>query len=218
MKLTHLLVSCLLLVGCQSEIDNKTAAEVAPATPPAEQTKPAEPATPAPAAAAAPAAAPAGSLKLQPTSTIEWVGAKVTADQKGGFKTLSGHAVVADGAVKSATLVIDVSSMYTENPKLTKHLLSDDFFDVSKFANTTFEITEVAAGEGGKSTVTGTLDLHGIQKSISFPATVTTTDSSATISAEFTLLRKDFGMMYPGKPDNLIRDEVLVKGTLSFGS
>ncbi len=210
MKMTHLFASCLLLVGCESEIDNKTAAEVAPASPPAEQAKPAAPTTTA-------AAAPAGSLPLQPGSTIEWVGAKVTSDHKGGFKTLSGHATVEDGTVKGATVAIDVSSLYSDHPKLTKHLLSNDFFDVSTFATTTFEITEVSSGEGDLSTVTGTLDLHGIQKNISFPATVTTTDSSATISAEFTLLRKDFGMVYPGKPDNLIRDEVLVKGTLSFG-
>jgi polyisoprenoid-binding protein YceI len=211
MKTTHLFATCLLLIGCQSEIDNKTAADVAPATPSAEQAKPATPAVAA-------AAVPAGSLTLQPGSSIEWVGAKVTSDHTGGFKALSGHAVVADGTVKNATVTIDVSSIYSDHPKLTTHLLSDDFFDVSKFTTTTFEITEVATAEGGPSTVTGTLDLHGIQKTISFPATVKTTDSSATISAEFTLLRKDFGMTYPGKSDNLIRDEVLVKGTLSFGS
>ncbi len=29
--------------------------------------------------------------------------------------------------------------------------------------------------------------------------------------AEFDLNRKDFGVLYPGKPDNLIRDEVVIK-------
>ena len=207
MKALHALTTALFLVGCESEIDNKTAAEVAPATP----------AAAAPAAAPAAASAPAGSMPLQSTSKIEWVGAKVTDDHTGGFKTLSGHAIVAEGSLKAATVEIDVSSLYSDHPKLTKHLLSDDFFDVSKFTTATFVITEVAPGEGGESKVTGNLDLHGIQKAISFPATVQTTDNSATISAEFTLMRKDFGMVYPGKPDNLIRDEVLVKGTLSFG-
>ena len=50
------------------------------------------------------------------------------------------------------------------------------------------------------------------------PATVQVSETGASVSAEFTLLRKDFGMVYPGRPDNLIRDEVLVKGTLRFGA
>jgi len=201
MKLTQVLSACLLLVGCQSEIDNKTAAEVAPA------------ATPAPKAGA-----PAGSLALQPSSKIEWVGAKLTDDHTGGFKTLSGEATVVDGALTSASVKIGLSSLYSDHPKLTKHLLSDDFFDVSQFTTATFEVTEVTAADAGISKVTGTLDLHGMQKSITFPATVQATADSASIAAEFTLLRKDFGMTYPGKPDDLIRDEVLVKGTLRFGS
>jgi len=212
MKLIHFLPALALLIGCQSEIDNKTAAEVAPVEAPT-----AKPAPEAPAAASA-AAMPGGALKLLPSSTIEFVGAKVTTDHTGGFKTLSGHATIADNTVKEAMVEIDVGSVYSDHPKLTQHLMSDDFFDVSKFTTATFQITEVAAGEGELSTVTGTLDLHGVQKQITFPATVQTTENSASISAEFTLMRMDFGVSYPGKPDNLIRDEVLVKGTLSFGS
>ena len=90
MKALHVLTTALFLVGCESEIDNKTAAEVAPATPAA--------AAPAAPAAPAAAAAPAGSIPLQSTSKIEWVGAKVTDDHTGGFKALSGHAMVAEGS------------------------------------------------------------------------------------------------------------------------
>jgi hypothetical protein len=31
------------------------------------------------------------------------------------------------------------------------------------------------------------------------------------VDAEFTVNRKDFGLVYPGKPDDLIRDDVVVK-------
>ena len=217
MKLNHLFAGCLfLLVGsaCESELDNKTAAEVAPAAAPADKA----PADKASADKPAGDEAPAGSLKLASSSTIEWVGAKVTGDHSGGFKVMTGHAMVADGSLKTAKVQIDMSSLDSDHPKLTKHLLSEDFFDVSKFATATFEITEVAPGEDGMSKVTGDLDLHGMKKSISFPATVKTTDTGASVTAEFTLMRKDFGITYPGKPEDLIRDEVLVKGTLSFGS
>ena len=216
MTRTLLLISFLTLGACESEIDNKTAATVADA--PAAQ--------PAPAAAPAPAddsdgatdALPAGALPLKADSRIEWVGAKVTKDHPGGFEKLSGHATLADGALASATVEIVIDSLYSDHPKLTKHLKDADFFDVVTFPTATFRITSVVPAEGGMSTVTGTLDLHGISKEISFPATVTVTETGATVAAEFTLLRKDFGMQYPGKPDDLIRDEVLVKGTLGFGA
>ena len=68
----------------------------------------------------------------------------------------------------------------------------------------------------GADSVKGTLDLHGVKKEISFPAKVTVEETKASIGAEFTLMRKDFGIVYPGKPEDLIRDEVLVKGKLSF--
>lgn len=203
-----------LLVACDSEIDDKTAATVkeAPAAAPAKA-----PADPAPAPAKAPSAVPEGAWTLAADSSIEWIGAKVTKDHPGGFKALSGHASVADGALKSATVVIDLASLYSDHPKLEKHLKSDDFFDIAQFPTSTFEITGVGEGQGGQSTVTGTLDLHGVKKEISFPATVAVDGAKASVTAEFTLNRGDFGMTYPGKADDLIRDEVLVKGTLAFG-
>jgi len=214
MKRLALTLSLFALVACESEIDNKTAATVAdaPAAAPA--------APPAPATAAAPtdANAPEGALPLKADSKIEWVGAKVTKDHPGGFEKLSGHATVKDGAISGATVEIALGSLYSDHPKLTKHLKDADFFDVATYTTATFTITEVSAGEGAQSTVKGTLDLHGVKKEIAFPATVNVTESGATIAAEFTLMRKDFAMAYPGKPDDLIRDEVLVKGTLSFGA
>jgi polyisoprenoid-binding protein YceI len=198
---------CAFALACESEIDNKTAAEVAPAAPPAE----APPAAEAPAAPAAAAEAPAGAWKMDATSTIEWVGAKVTKDHPGGFKVLNGHASVADGKISAATVVIDLNSLFSDNEKLTGHLKDADFFDVAKFPASTFTVTSVDAG-----TVKGNLDLHGVQKEISFPATVEVTEAGARIQAEFTLNRKDFGIAYAGKPDDLIRDEVLVKGVLVF--
>jgi polyisoprenoid-binding protein YceI len=207
-----LVLALFALVACESEIDNKTAASVTDA--PTAEAPPAAP----PAAADPDTTAPADSLPLKADSKIEWVGAKVTKDHPGGFETLSGHATVKDGALASATVEIAIDSLYSDHPKLTKHLKDDDFFDVLVHPTATFTITSVTPGDGALSDVTGTLDLLGMQKEISFPATVSVTGSRATVSAEFTLLRKDFGMAYPGKPDDLIRDEVLVKGTLDFGS
>jgi polyisoprenoid-binding protein YceI len=59
--------------------------------------------------------------------------------------------------------------------------------------------------------LTGNLALHGVTNSISFPAQVQISDAAVTLTAEFAINRKDFNITYPGKPDDLIRDNVVLK-------
>jgi polyisoprenoid-binding protein YceI len=50
-----------------------------------------------------------------------------------------------------------------------------------------------------------------VTKSITFPAKIQVGDEAATVQAEFAINRKDFGINYPGKPNDLIRDNVVIK-------
>jgi len=63
----------------------------------------------------------------------------------------------------------------------------------------------------GQATVTGNLELHGVKKSIRFPATFTVEGGVVKANAEFSINRRDFGLVYPGMPDDLIRDDVLIR-------
>jgi polyisoprenoid-binding protein YceI len=58
--------------------------------------------------------------------------------------------------------------------------------------------------------VTGNLQLHGVTKSITFPATIKTSGDAVDVDAEFAINRKDFGVVYPGMPDDLIKDDILL--------
>jgi hypothetical protein len=71
---------------------------------------------------------------------------------------------------------------------------------------------------GGTHTITGNFDLHGVKKSISFPATIQVSPDSVSANAEFSINRKDFGINYPGKADDLIRDGVVIKLTIQGSS
>jgi polyisoprenoid-binding protein YceI len=95
-------------------------------------------------------------------------------------------------------------------------LKSADFFDAEKFPKATFVSTSVKPGgeKNATHTVTGNLTMHGVTKSISFPATIRLAPGSAEADAEFAINRKDFGIMYPGASDDLIRDDVLIKLTI----
>jgi len=64
---------------------------------------------------------------------------------------------------------------------------------------------------GAQKTVTGNLDLHGVTKIITFPAEIHIADVAVTVKAEFAINRKDFNINYPGKPNDLIRDNVVIK-------
>ena len=58
--------------------------------------------------------------------------------------------------------------------------------------------------------VTGTLTIRGTAKDVTFPATIKLDNGKVDASTEFSINRKDFGLVYKGKPDDLIRDVVRV--------
>lgn len=151
----------------------------------------------------------------QDGSKIEFVGAKVTRKHDGAFKTFSGRITSTDGKPEHSSVFaeIDVASLTVDVPKLENHLKTPDFFDVERFPKATFISTSVKPGgeNGATHTVTGNLSLHGVMKSISFPAKIELSSDAANVDAEFAINRKDFGIVYPGAPDDLIKDEVLIK-------
>jgi polyisoprenoid-binding protein YceI len=158
-------------------------------------------------------AAPAAELKFSgDASKIEFVGTKKDGSHTGGFKQFAGTIdLPADDPAQAAIKVeIQVSSMYTDTPKLTNHLKSPDFFDVRTHPTASFVSTAIKAGaaSGGTHTITGNLTLHGVTKSVTFPATVKADATGVTIESAFTLPRKEFGMTYG---DGMINNDVTIK-------
>ena len=208
-----------LLTACPDPGKGKPKAKVAPAKGKAPSSAPAATkAEPKKADDAKKAAAPAGSgeqLKFDGSgSKLEWVGAKVTHAHPGGFKGFSGTIDLVGGKAEGSkvTVEIDLATVFTDSDKLAGHLKSADFFDVAKQAKGTFTSTAIkAGGEGGSHTVTGDLGIRGVAKSITFPATIAVSDSEVTAKADFAINRQDWGIKYPGMPDDLIKDSVNIK-------
>lgn len=156
-------------------------------------------------------------LPISPeTSKVEFTGSKVTGKHDGGFKSFKGSInLVSDKPEESKVLVdIDMNSIFSDNDKLTEHLKSADFFEVEKYPKAYFVSTRIvpdAAKGAGNYTVTGDFDLHGQKKSITFPAKITVSDAEVAVDTEFSINRKDFGIVYAGKTDDLIRDDVVIK-------
>ena len=156
-------------------------------------------------------------LPISPeNSKVEFTGSKVTGKHDGGFKAFKGTIDMVNNKPEESRVLVDIdtNSIFSDDEKLTGHLKSADFFDVAKFPTANFistKITPDAAKGAGNYTVTGDFDLHGQKKSITFPAQITMSDAEVAVDTEFSINRKDFGIVYTGKTDDLIRDDVVIR-------
>ncbi|MET0340672.1 MAG: YceI family protein [Polyangiales bacterium] len=146
-------------------------------------------------------------------SKIEFVAAKVTKKHEGAFGVFSGAIELVQKGQSIATAEVATGSLTADDPKLASHLKTPDFLDTEKYPKARFITTMVRPGgaNGATHTVTGNLTLHGATRSITFPATVKVSGEQVDAKAEFVLKRQDFGIVYPGMPDDLIKDEVLLR-------
>lgn len=199
---TWLILSVLgLASACKSELDNKPSAG----------------AKAAPDGAKVQAPTTGGPALDTAVSKIDWVGSKVSLDHEGRFDKFTASISLDGDKLQSLQIAVDPSSVAVEPEKLRTHLLSADFFDVATYPNAGFSSTKITEGPAPAThTIEGLLELRGVTKSVSFPANVTIDAKSAKGTAAFTISRKDFGVVYPGKPDDLIKDEVLLKIDLTF--
>lgn len=196
------LIVAAFLAGCVGDVgEGKVKAEVQD-VPVAEQAKGAE---------AAPATAQLDVDRAQ--SKIEALGAKITAKHPIVFHEWSGKAAMNGDALAAVEFEVQMASLESDDPRLTGHLKNEDFFHVEQFPTATFKSAsiEAKAGENGAThVVTGDLTIRGNTKRVTFPAKVAVAADKVTASTEFTIDRKDFGVVYPGKPDDLVQDNVVL--------
>lgn len=199
--LLMVLSGLVLVAACGNPATNKSAAVTSEAT-----------------KATTPATAGGQKYVINPEhSKVEFIGSKVTGSHNGSFQKFSGEIdYTGDPTTSRVSITMDPNSITTDDPKLTEHLKSPDFFDVAKFPQAKFESTAIKPGgdKGASHTVTGNLTLHGQTKSVTFPATISATGDAITVNSEFSINRKDFGINYAGAADNLIRDDVVLKLTI----
>jgi polyisoprenoid-binding protein YceI len=202
----------VVLSACQkSEITDKPAAQVSDTAVTAT----------APDTAAQPAANAVTTNVIKEKSSINFVGAKVTRDHKGKFNDFDGSIAYVGGKPERISFDIDLASLQTDEPKLDAHLKTPDFFDVAKYPKATFtstSLTEAPAGEASGAThiLTGTLDMHGMQKEVRIPARAQQTADGVHATSEFTINRHDWNINYRGVADDLIKDNVLIRLDLYF--
>ncbi|MBT8218590.1 MAG: YceI family protein [Bacteroidia bacterium] len=164
-------------------------------------------------------------------SSISWVGSKPGKDHSGTLALSDGMLTVDNGNITGGTFSIDMNSLKntdlagTEGAgKLEGHLKSEDFFNVMKFPNAKFTITKVTKvlnNPNMSHSVSGNLEMMGISKNITMPATIKIEDGVVNASiSEFALNRTDWGVKYGSgligtALDKAISDDVQIDITLN---
>ena len=120
----------------------------------------------------------------------------------GRFDDFSGNFTYDSKDVAASKVNVDivVSSINSNHQKRDDHLRNADFLDVEKYPTAQFVSTKIADKGNNKLEVTGDLTLHGVTKSITFPAEKIGEGNDpwggyrAGFSGETTLALKDFNI------------------------
>lgn len=156
------------------------------------------------------------------STTIKWLGRKVTGEHFGKVNLKSGNFTWKGGLITAGSFEVDMNSMTCEdltdatyNGKLIGHLKSDDFFSVEKFKTASFKLTKAEKGaKEGEFTVTGDLTIKGKTLPVTFPVTVAEAGGKVTVAGDLTFDRAKYdirygsGSFFEGLGDKLIYDEV----------
>ena len=146
-------------------------------------------------------------------STVKALGAKITATHPIEFDEWDGQLRMDGDQLTGVEVIIQMNSLRADVEDLTHHLKNEDFFDVTAFPTARFvssSVTAKSGADGATHEVTGDLTMHGQTQRITFPATVRSEGGAVRATSEFVVDRQDFGIAYPGMPDDLIQDNVVL--------
>ncbi len=105
-------------------------------------------------------------------SSIGWSAKKVGGGHTGTVKITEGSLVYNGKSLQKGVFLMDMSSITSDNARVTTHLKSPDFFSAEKNPSSKFEITKVTAAGKERVNINGNLTIKGITHPLTFPATV----------------------------------------------
>ena len=161
-------------------------------------------------------------------SYLSWKGFKPGGQHYGKLPVSAGELDLKDGVLRAGSVSIQMNGIIVEDlkaedgaDKLKQHLESEDFFDVAKYPEARFELTNLPV-EGVKvaelTELQGNLTLKDVTKNITIPVASVVADPATgayTITSKtFTINRADWNVKYGSKSfftglgDKFINDDI----------
>lgn len=158
------------------------------------------------------------------TSTIGWIGEKVTGKKhNGNVAVKSGSFVLENGVLKSGEIIIDMKSITDEDlageakAKLETHLKSDEFFGVAKHSEAKYVIKSATVKDNIQYDIIGDMTVKGITKELNTKLVIVPNGSGASIAGAISFDRTAFDIRYGSDKffdnlgDQMIKDDVILK-------
>jgi len=143
----------------------------------------------------------------------------VVAKLAGSFSDISGVLYIdrqnlANSRVQAK---INMLSVNTQHAKRDEHIKKPEYLDVAQFAEMQFVSSQIVPGkQADEGVVTGTLTLHGVSKTLSFPFKILGFGNDpwggqrTGIQASTIIKASDFGFQWGLKPQAPVGDEIEV--------
>jgi polyisoprenoid-binding protein YceI len=134
---------------------------------------------------------------------------------RGSFSGAAGSLVTEDGAIRAIEGTVRLENLDTEEPQLTGHLHSEDFFDAANHPEITFRSTAIETVEADRLRITGDLTIRGVTRPVELDAEIEGAgedpygNSRLGITATGAVDRSDWGITWNAPP--------LANGALAVG-
>lgn len=164
----------------------------------------------------------AGDYKVDSIETsLLWTGKKLASSHQGVVKIQKGNLKVVNGRLLSGDIIINMTSIEVKNEenetknKLQNHLRESDFFDVEKYPVAVLKIISFENGQ-----INADLTIKDKTKNIIFPAQIQISEEEIIGSAQFSINRTDWGIIYGSSTyldvvkDKIISDNIDFKVSL----
>ncbi len=156
-------------------------------------------------------------------SKLVWKAEKVTGGHDGHVSLKSGNVFMDHGKIAKASFVVDMNTITNDDiksekysNKLVGHLKSEDFFNVKKHPEVSFDMIKATPVSNGKFDVFGNITIKGIKAVISFPMMLKESKSELEVSGTFSFdrtkfdIKYDSGSFFENLGDRAINDDVAI--------
>ena len=151
---------------------------------------------------------PTGTWSIDPVHSSIGFGVKHfgVSTFRGSFSGAAGTLVTDDGALRAVEGKVRIENLVTEEPQLTGHLQSEDFFDAANYPEITFESTSVEQVEGDRLRINGDLTIRGVTRPVELDAEIEGAgddpygNTRLGISATGAVDRTDWGITWNAPP------------------
>ena len=151
---------------------------------------------------------PTGTWSIDPVHSSIGFGVKHfgVSTFRGSFSGAAGTLVTDDGELRSVEGKVRIENLVTEEPQLTGHLQSEDFFDAANHPEITFESTSVEQVEGDRLRINGDLTIRGVTRPVELDAEIEGAgddpygNTRLGISATGAVDRTDWGITWNAPP------------------